>query len=100
MPWASFIGTVTVGAVIMSTCYMLGRCGCSSAWIVVLVALSFLKHKLWKSREKRLMALRQTALREKEVIVAQLADLPAWVNFRDTERVEWVNKVRELFSTS
>lgn len=26
--------------------------------------------------------------------MAQLQDLPAWVQFPDTERVEWMNKVR------
>lgn len=25
--------------------------------------------------------------------MAQLKDLPAWVQFPDTERVEWLNKV-------
>lgn len=28
-----------------------------------------------------------------QVILAQLQDLPAWVQFPDTERVEWLNKV-------
>ncbi|KAK5964928.1 Extended synaptotagmin-2 [Trichostrongylus colubriformis] len=40
-----------------------------------------------------LLALRATATREREVITAQLQDLPAWVRFPDTERVEWLNKV-------
>lgn len=31
--------------------------------------------------------------KEREVIMAQLQDLPAWVQFPDTERVEWINKV-------
>ncbi|VDK79854.1 unnamed protein product [Onchocerca ochengi] len=48
---------------------------------------------MWRQREKRLLSLRQTALKEREVILAQLQDLPAWVQFPDTERVEWLNKV-------
>ncbi|VDM12278.1 unnamed protein product, partial [Wuchereria bancrofti] len=48
---------------------------------------------MWRKREKRLLGLRQAALKEREVILAQLQDLPAWVQFPDTERVEWLNKV-------
>ncbi|VDK74121.1 unnamed protein product [Litomosoides sigmodontis] len=48
---------------------------------------------MWRRREKRLLGLRQAALREREVILAQLQDLPAWVQFPDIERVEWLNKV-------
>uniref|UniRef100_A0A1I7W1K8 C2 domain-containing protein n=1 Tax=Loa loa TaxID=7209 RepID=A0A1I7W1K8_LOALO len=48
---------------------------------------------MWRRREKRLLGLRQAALKEREVILAQLQDLPAWVQFPDTERVEWLNKV-------
>ncbi len=45
-------------------------------------------------REKRQTALQLLALKEKEQVMAQLQDLPAWVQFPDTERVEWINKVR------
>ncbi|EPB72803.1 C2 domain protein [Ancylostoma ceylanicum] len=40
-----------------------------------------------------LIGLRATATRERDVVMAQLQDLPAWVQFPDTERVEWMNKV-------
>ncbi|CAD6188572.1 unnamed protein product [Caenorhabditis auriculariae] len=51
------------------------------------------KTYLWKKKERRLLALRVAAIREKEVVMAHLQDLPAWVQFPDTERVEWINKV-------
>ncbi|VDK38589.1 unnamed protein product [Gongylonema pulchrum] len=34
-----------------------------------------------------------TPRKRSSVILAQLQDLPAWVQFPDTERVEWLNKV-------
>ncbi|PAV87276.1 hypothetical protein WR25_01388 isoform B [Diploscapter pachys] len=42
---------------------------------------------------KGLLALRATATREREVIMTMMHELPAWVQFPDTERVEWINKV-------
>ncbi|VDN02827.1 unnamed protein product [Thelazia callipaeda] len=77
----------------LQSCYLLGSQQFSFGWILVFVALHGLKSHMWRKREKRLMALRQTALKEREVILAQLQDLPAWVQFPDTERVEWLNKV-------
>uniref|UniRef100_A0A915Q6N5 C2 domain-containing protein n=1 Tax=Setaria digitata TaxID=48799 RepID=A0A915Q6N5_9BILA len=74
-------------------CYLLGYYQFSFGWIVLLVTLHGLKSHMWREREKRLLSLRQTALKEREVILAQLQDLPAWVQFPDTERVEWLNKV-------
>ncbi|VDM85348.1 unnamed protein product [Strongylus vulgaris] len=73
--------------------FFLGALGYSYFWIIVVVALTVTKSYLWKQREKRLIALRTTATRERDVILAQLQDLPAWVQFPDTERVEWMNKV-------
>lgn len=93
MALSSYAVPLIGSALLMMACYFLGRFNYSSAWIVILVGLNFLKSAMWRAREKRLMALRQTAVKEKEVILAQLQDLPAWVQFPDTERVEWINKV-------
>src|SRR5262245_4414280 len=93
MTLGGYLLSVGGGSVLMGACYALGKFNYSVAWIGVFVFLKFLKSKLWRNRESRLLALRQTALREREVIMAQLKDLPAWVQFPDTERVEWLNKV-------
>lgn len=71
------------GASLMTMCYLLGRFGYSSMWIGVFVLLNYLKSRMWRQREKRLLALRQTAMQEREVIIAQLQDLPAWVQVND-----------------
>ncbi len=93
MPVSSYIAPLLGGAVLMTTCFALGRYGYSIGWIWIFIVLNFVKSKLWKQREKRLLSLRRTALAEKEVILGHLQDLPAWVQFPDTERVEWINKV-------
>jgi Ca2+-dependent lipid-binding protein len=93
MALSSYVLPVAAGAVLMTTCWGLGRFGFSIGWIWIFVGLNFIKTKLWKSRQKRVLALRQAATREREVIMTQLQDLPAWVQFPDTERVEWMNKV-------
>lgn len=93
MGWQSFIVPVVGSAVVSTLAFTLGKWNYSFVWILIIVALNFAKSYLWKQREQRVMALRATSLREREVILAQLQDLPAWVQFPDTERVEWLNKV-------
>lgn len=97
MPLTSYIIPVLTGTVLMTVCYGLGRYGYSFAWIGLFIILNFLKNKLWKQRQKRIMQLKAAAQYEREVVTAEwdgrLQDLPAWVQFPDTERVEWINKV-------
>ncbi|MCP9258736.1 Extended synaptotagmin-2 [Dirofilaria immitis] len=93
MTWQNYVVPVVGSFIISGFCYLLGHYHFSFGWILILVALHGLKSHMWRQREKRLLSLRQTALKEREVILAQLQDLPAWVQFPDTERVEWLNKV-------
>ncbi|CAB3402497.1 unnamed protein product [Caenorhabditis bovis] len=93
MSWQSYIVPLLGSAVISTLTYFLGKWDCSILWIIFIVVVSVIKSYLWRKRERRLLSLRATALREREVILAQLQDLPAWVQFPDTERVEWLNKV-------
>lgn len=54
---------------------------------------------MWIRREQKRLRLRNVIIRERDVIMAQfsnLDDLPAWVQFPDMERIEWVNKVTFL----
>ncbi|KHN78918.1 Extended synaptotagmin-2 [Toxocara canis] len=93
MAWQSYVVPISGGLTLMGACYYLGHNNYSFFWILLLVLLNVIKSYMWRRREKRLIALRQTAVKEREVIMAQLQDLPAWVQFPDTERVEWINKV-------
>ncbi|CAP35095.2 Protein CBR-ESYT-2 [Caenorhabditis briggsae] len=108
MTWQSYVLPL-IGSALLSTftfflgilktnffseiCFFPGKWDYSVVWVLVIVILSVTKSFLWRKRERRLISLRATALREREVIMAQLQDLPAWVQFPDTERVEWMNKV-------
>ncbi|GMR42149.1 hypothetical protein PMAYCL1PPCAC_12344 [Pristionchus mayeri] len=91
--WQSLVVPLGGSVLVCALCYFLGRNEYSIFWLVVLVAFNVIKSYLWKKRETRLVSLRAARMREREVITAQLADLPAWVQFPDTERVEWLNKV-------
>ncbi|VIO90608.1 C2 domain containing protein [Brugia malayi] len=93
MTWQNYVIPVMGSFIILGSCFLLGYYQFSFGWILILVTLNGLKSYMWRQREKRLLGLRQAALREREVILAQLQDLPAWVQFPDTERVEWLNKV-------
>ncbi|KAK3105614.1 hypothetical protein FSP39_001841 [Pinctada imbricata] len=67
----------------------------SPSWLLIgLVAF------VWKDRQNKRKALQikiqqETALNEKEAILARVEDLPSWVQFPDVERAEWINKFIE-----
>ncbi|KAH7731441.1 C2 domain-containing protein [Aphelenchoides avenae] len=80
----------------MVACWCVGNFNFSFLWICLFTGLYILKTYMWVQREQRRMRARALILRERESIMAQFAkleDLPAWVQFPDTERIEWVNKV-------
>jgi hypothetical protein len=77
--WEGILLSSMGSAVLLLACYVLGSMNYSLIWVMGMVGLSALKSYMWKEREKRLIALRETAMREREVITAQLTDLPAWV---------------------
>ncbi|KIH51747.1 C2 domain protein [Ancylostoma duodenale] len=94
MGLASYVVPIVGSAAVSTLAFFLGALGYSFLWIIIIIALSVTKSYLWKKREKRLLGLRATATRERDVVMAQLQDLPAWVQFPDTERVEWMNKAQ------
>ncbi|CAA9991437.1 C2 domain-containing protein [Caenorhabditis elegans] len=93
MSWQSYLVPLVGSAILSTFTFFLGKWDYSFVWVLIIIIASVTKSYLWRKRERRLIALRATALREREVIMAQLQDLPAWVQFPDTERVEWLNKV-------
>ncbi|KAK9512887.1 hypothetical protein O3M35_001202 [Rhynocoris fuscipes] len=74
--------------------YLLGYFNISPAWLLGPVVLSVLREEWGKEKElKRNIAKAAALSNEKDVILARVDDLPAWVFFPDIERAEWVNKI-------
>ncbi|XP_055637843.1 extended synaptotagmin-2 isoform X2 [Toxorhynchites rutilus septentrionalis] len=80
---------VTVGII-----YFVGYMGWSVAWLITPVILSVAREQ-WrtKSETRRNVAKASALASDKEVILARLGDLPAWVFFPDVERCEWLNRI-------
>ncbi|XP_065092584.1 extended synaptotagmin-2 isoform X1 [Ochlerotatus camptorhynchus] len=80
---------VTVGII-----YFVGYMGWSVAWLITPVILSVAREQWRTKNETRRNVAKASALaNDKEVILARLGDLPAWVFFPDVERCEWLNKI-------
>ncbi|XP_058061694.1 extended synaptotagmin-2 isoform X3 [Anopheles bellator] len=80
---------VTVGII-----YFVGYMGWSVAWLVTPVILSVARESWRKTNDTRRSVAKASAMaNDKDVILARLHDLPAWVFFPDIERCEWLNKI-------
>lgn len=78
-----------VGAV-----YLVGYMQWSVAWLIGPVVLSVLRDQWRKENEyRRNLAKAAASSSEKDVVLAKLDDLPAWVFFPDVERAEWLNRI-------
>ncbi|GIY33348.1 extended synaptotagmin-2 [Caerostris darwini] len=78
--------------------YLVGHSGFGATSMVciglgVAVSVWMLKSNYLTERDVGLSIDRSVALDEKGCILARLTDLPSWVFFPETERVEWVNKI-------
>ncbi|XP_018325864.1 extended synaptotagmin-2 isoform X2 [Agrilus planipennis] len=74
--------------------YLAGYLHWSVAWPLGFIIIHFIKEQSNKQKEyKRNIAKAVATASEKEVILAKLDDLPAWVFFPDIERAEWLNKI-------
>jgi Ca2+-dependent lipid-binding protein len=96
MSWQNYIVPITCSVALMALCWGVGYYNLSFLWIILFSILYILKQHMWMKRENKRLRLRQFISQEREAIMAQFAqqdDLPAWVQFPDTERIEWVNKV-------
>jgi len=79
---------------IVGSIYLVGYMGWSVAWLIAPVILSVARDQLAKTSEKKRDIAKASALAsEKDVILARIDELPAWVYFPDVERCEWLNKV-------
>lgn len=81
---------------IVGSIYLVGYMGWSVAWLIAPVILSVARDQMAKTSEKKRDIAKSSALaNEKDVILARIDELPAWVYFPDVERAEWLNKVRK-----
>ncbi|KAH8311734.1 hypothetical protein KR044_007758, partial [Drosophila immigrans] len=86
--------SVSKKVAIVGSIYLVGYMGWSVAWLIAPVILSVARDQLAKTSEKKRDIAKASALAsEKDVILARIDELPAWVYFPDVERAEWLNKI-------
>lgn len=86
--------SVSKKVAIVGSIYLVGYMGWSVAWLIAPVILSVARDQMAKTSEKKRDVAKASALaNEKDVILARIDELPAWVYFPDVERAEWLNKV-------
>uniref|UniRef100_A0A915DBB7 SMP-LTD domain-containing protein n=1 Tax=Ditylenchus dipsaci TaxID=166011 RepID=A0A915DBB7_9BILA len=98
MSWQNYLIPIVASSVLMTACWCVGHWGLSFLWIFLFVILYVLKTHYWIRKEQKRLRIRNVIIREREAIMAQFSklsdsELPAWVQFPDTERIEWVNKI-------
>ncbi|CAG9766099.1 unnamed protein product [Ceutorhynchus assimilis] len=93
----SIVGIITSTlkkASIIGIVYLAGYMHWSVAWFLGPLVLSVIREQWKKSSDRRRFTAKMTAVAsEKEVVLARLNDLPAWVFFPDIERAEWINRI-------
>lgn len=90
----SIILNVVKKASVVGIVYFAGYMQWSVAWFIGPVILFVLRDQWKKSSDTRRAIAKEVALSsEKDVILARLNDLPAWVFFPDIERAEWLNRI-------
>lgn len=79
---------------IVAVVYLIFYYELSITWLIAFVVLSALRDQQVEIKriEKQQRRIKLSSS-EKEAVLAQLDDLPAWVVFPDVERTEWLNKV-------
>ncbi|CAD5213567.1 unnamed protein product [Bursaphelenchus okinawaensis] len=100
MGWLDHLAPVVTSGVLMLACWSIGYYGFSVIWIGILTLLYFIKTRMWVTRQEARLNMRKQILRERGLIgVGSTSDeLPSWIRFPDTERIEWVNQVlRQLW---
>lgn len=79
---------------IVGVVYFVGYMNWSVAWLICPLLLSVIRDQYRSQHDIRREVAKASALaNDKDVILARLNDLPAWVFFPDVERCEWLNKI-------
>lgn len=89
--------TVFKKVTVVGAVYLVGYMGWSVAWLITPVIFAVTR-EYWRNTAdlRRGIAKASAVANEKDVILARIDDLPAWVYFPDVERCEWVNRVSLL----
>lgn len=81
-------------ASIVGVIYIAGYLNCSVAWFITPIILLAIREQTREDSERRRNIAKATSLtNEKDVLLARIQDLPAWVYFPDVERAEWLNMI-------
>lgn len=79
---------------IVGVVYFVGYMNWSVAWLLCPLLLSVVRDQYRSQHDiRRAVAKASATCSDKEVILARLNDLPAWVFFPDIERCEWLNRI-------
>ncbi|XP_063393693.1 extended synaptotagmin-2-A isoform X2 [Cydia fagiglandana] len=79
---------------IVGAVYLVGYMQWSVAWLIGPVVLSVLRDQWRRDNEyRRSLAKAAAVSSEKDIVLARIDDLPAWVFFPDVERAEWLNRI-------
>ncbi|KAL7071319.1 hypothetical protein ACQ4LE_009484 [Meloidogyne hapla] len=96
MGWTNYLIPIISSSILMFACWIIGHLQLSMLWVFLFVFIYILKTRSWIKQEQKRLCLRNYILQERETIIAQFSltnDLPAWVQFPDIERIEWVNRI-------
>lgn len=87
--YSAFKKIAVVGVV-----YLVGYMNWSVAWLLCPLLLSVVRDQYRSQHDiRRAVAKASATANDKDVILARLNDLPAWVFFPDVERCEWLNRI-------
>lgn len=83
--------------IVITLVYYFGRFNFSAAWLVPLFFSSYHTVIRHNRETDHAIARATSSTSERNVIFAGLQDIPAWVVFPDTERLQWVNTILRIF---
>ncbi|XP_060517308.1 extended synaptotagmin-2 isoform X1 [Cylas formicarius] len=90
----SLITSTLKKASIVGIVYFAGYMQWSVAWFIGPLVLAVIRDQWKKTNDRKRTIAKAAALAsEKDVVLARLNDLPAWVFFPDIERAEWLNRI-------
>lgn len=79
---------------IVGIVYFVGYMNWSVAWLLCPILFSVMRDQYRSQHDiRRAVAKASATANDKDVILARLNDLPAWVFFPDVERCEWLNRI-------
>lgn len=90
----SIIYSAAKKVAVVGIVYFIGYMNWSVAWLLCPLLLSVIRDQIRSKHDiRRSVAKASATASDKDVILARLNDLPAWVFFPDVERCEWLNRI-------